>query len=380
VKLGSRAHRALASAFYGPFPDDWAVRKFKHLATIRNGQVNPEDPAYRDLPLFAPNHIESGTGRLLGVDSANEQGAESGKYLVEKGEIVYSKIRPALRKVTIAPYDGLCSADMYPVAPRRHIDARFLFFEMLSDGFSQYSLLESDRVAMPKINRASLGECPFVFPEVPRQRAIAAFLDRKTFALDALIAKKERLIELLEEKRQALITQAITKGHNIAARTRNSRSQWVGKIPVGWSATRLMYLTTAGRPIMYGIVLPGPDFQGGVPIVKSGDCRADRLVPERLSRTDPEIEARYVRSRLRAGDIVFAIRGSVGATAIVPPDLDGANLTQDAARIAPAEGILALPTLQWIKNGASDRAGVGQDEREWLRGSGICCGNHMLAS
>ena len=85
---------------------------------------------------------------------------------------------------------------------------------------------------------------------------------------------------------------------------------------------------------MYGIVLPGPNVDEGVPIVKGGDVAASRLKPEALSKTTFGIEARYIRSRLKAGDLVYAIRGSIGDVETVPEELDGANLTQDAARIA----------------------------------------------
>ena len=168
---------------------------------------------------------------------------------------------------------------------------------------------------------------------------IASFLDRKTAAIDQLIQKKERLIELLQEKRQALITQAVTKGLDPSVPMKESGVEWLGKIPAHWQVTRLMHLTPVRRSIMYGIVLPGPDVEGGIPIVKSGNCVQPRLRLDLLSRTTPEIEAPYARARLQPGDIVYAIRGSVGAAAIVPPDLEGANLTQDAARIAPGRDI-----------------------------------------
>nr|WP_255772088.1 MULTISPECIES: restriction endonuclease subunit S [Halorhodospira] len=86
---------------------------------------------------------------------------------------------------------------------------------------------------------------------------------------------------------------------------------------------------------MYGIVLPGPHVDGGVPIIKGGDVAADRLDPKKLSRTSPEIESNYERSRLAPGDIVYSIRGSIGEAECVPSQLENANLTQDAARISP---------------------------------------------
>jgi type I restriction enzyme S subunit len=315
------------------------VGRFKYLATIRNGQVDPEDSRYKDLPLFAPNHIESGTGRLLDVASADEQGAESGKYIVEAGEIVYSKIRPALRKVIIAPFQGLCSADMYPVKPTSQVDARYLYYSMLGEGFSQYALLESDRVAMPKINREALGECIFVYPERAHQVRIASFLDRKTTAIDDLIVRKMSLIKLLQEKRHALITQTVTKGLDPSVPMKDSGIDWIGMVPAHWRLKRLMHLTPYDRQIMYGIVLPGPNVETGIPIIKSGDCIPHKLRLERLHRTTPDIEAPFARARVAPGDIVYAIRGSIGMAAIVPDELRGANLTQDAARIAPRSKI-----------------------------------------
>jgi type I restriction enzyme S subunit len=101
-----------------------------------------------------------------------------------------------------------------------------------------------------------------------------------------------------------------------------------------WDLKRLWHLTPSDRRIMYGIVLPGPSVEDGIPIVKGGDVNSDRLRLERLSRTSREIESGHVRSRLRGGDLVFAIRGSIGEVAMVPEELEAANLTQDAARVA----------------------------------------------
>jgi type I restriction enzyme S subunit len=267
VTFGSRELREYASQWLGDVPGDWNVVRFKRAATIRNGQVDPEDDRYKYLPLFAPNHIEAGTGRLLGVESADEQAAESGKFLVSAGEVVYSKIRPALRKVIVAPCKGLCSADMYPIQPASHVDARFLFYSMLSEGFSQYALLQSDRVAMPKINRESLGGCLFAYPEYERQLRVVASLDRKTSAIDALVAKKERMVELLQEKRQAVIAQAVTQGLVLGVPMRDSTVPWLGMIPAHWSVRMLKYVATFQR----GHDLPAEGRrEGNFPVVSSG--------------------------------------------------------------------------------------------------------------
>ena len=110
----------------GDIPTHWAVRKFSREVAIAEGQVDPEKEPYASMLLIGPEHVESGTGRLLQRATAADQAAESGKYLSSKGDVIYSKIRPALRKLVIAPEDCLCSADMYPLRGRSRVDNRFL--------------------------------------------------------------------------------------------------------------------------------------------------------------------------------------------------------------------------------------------------------------
>jgi type I restriction enzyme S subunit len=89
------------------------------------------------------------------------------------------------------------------------------------------------------------------------------------------------------------------------------------------------------RPICYGILMPGPDIPGGIPYVKVRDIKNDVINLESLHRTTPEIEGKYARARLRAGDVLVSIRGTYGRVAIVPDELEGGNITQDTARVAP---------------------------------------------
>lgn len=206
----SKSEHPFAVTWPFEMPESWKLVPFKRLVRIRDGQVDPTLPAFADLPLYAPNFIESGTGKLLGIETAEAQGAISGKYPVQMGEILYSKIRPALRKATVAPQNGLCSADMYALRPLDSADTRFLFYSILSDGFSVSAELASDRVAMPKVNRDSLGDILLPTTDLAIQKKTADFLDRKTAAIDALIEKKRKLVELLQEYRQALITAAVT--------------------------------------------------------------------------------------------------------------------------------------------------------------------------
>lgn len=194
----------------GEVPEHWDVLSFQRCVFIAEGQVDPEKSPYREMVLLAPNHIESGSGLLLYTETAEEQNAESGKYLCQKGDVVYSKIRPALRKACIAPDLSLCSADMYPMRGHSGMSNQFLFWFLLSEPFSAFAVLEADRVAMPKINRESLNSVQLPRPPINEQMEIVAWVAQSTARLDNLRAKTERSIELLKERRSALITAAVT--------------------------------------------------------------------------------------------------------------------------------------------------------------------------
>ena len=216
---------------------------------------------------------------------------------------------------------------------------RFLFYVLQTAAKLGVFVAEGNQNTVDHLTAEKLRKHRFPFPSPGEQRSIIRFLDRETAKIDALIAKKQRLIELLQEKRTALIGHAVTKGLHPGVPMKESGPNGLGCIPTHWDSKPLKYLTPDNRPIMYGIILPGPNVENGVPIVKGGDVAPGRLSLDRLSRTTHEIESNYVKSRLRGGDIVYAIRGSIGMAEIVPPELENVNLTQDAARVSPKVGL-----------------------------------------
>jgi type I restriction enzyme S subunit len=112
--------------------------------------------------------------------------------------------------------------------------------------------------------------------------------------------------------------------------------------PRAYDVVPLERLIHPDRPITYGILMPGPDVPGGIPYVRVVDMQAGRITLDQVRHTSGEIDREYRRSRLRAGDLLLSIRGHVGRTAVVPAELDGANITQDTARLAAesaADGI-----------------------------------------
>jgi type I restriction enzyme S subunit len=194
----------------GDIPRHWTLKRFKFLASINSGQVDPREPHYRKMALIAPNHIQSVTGRLLATETALEQGADSGKYLVREGQVIYSKIRPNLRKATIAPCECLCSADMYAITPRGELFPDFLLLLLLSQPFTKFAVDASMRVAMPKVNREALANCLMWYPNHGEQEALLVHVAEESKPYDSAIARTEREIALMQEYRMRLTADVVT--------------------------------------------------------------------------------------------------------------------------------------------------------------------------
>ena len=204
-------YKASGVELLGEVPEHWELRRLKFVASISSGQVDPRLEHHRHKVLIAPNHIARGGGIITELETGDTQGAESGKYEVRVGDVVYSKIRPNLRKVAISPVDGLCSADMYPIRVRESdIRAELFLYLMLSSAITKYAVDCSMRVAMPKVNREALGDCWLCYPRLPEQRAIVRWIQRETASCGWLIERTQREIGLIREFRTRIVADVVT--------------------------------------------------------------------------------------------------------------------------------------------------------------------------
>ena len=183
------------------------MTRFKNVAKVKANLVHPED--YLEMPQVAPDCIEKGSGKIINYQTVREANVISDNHLFYKGQIVYSKIRPTLNKVIIAPFDGLCCADMYPIETKENL--QFFLLQMLSSVFNeQVAVVVQDRVKMPKINKEELDQIIVICPPLPVQQAIATYLDEKTSQIDSLIALKQSKIESLKEYKKSIIYEYVT--------------------------------------------------------------------------------------------------------------------------------------------------------------------------
>ncbi|HLG54045.1 MAG TPA: N-6 DNA methylase [Vicinamibacterales bacterium] len=185
----------------GQLPQPWDVVPFDESLKIAQGQVDPKEEPYASMLHVGPENVEPHTGQLLHCQPAKELGLISGKYLFAPGDIIYSKIRPYLNKVVMPSFEGICSADMYPLRATEGFEARFVFHYLLSEYFLRQAVPHQLRTGIPKINREQLSDTAFPRPSIEEQRDVAAVLDLLRRHIDI----HRRKLTVLEELYRSLL-------------------------------------------------------------------------------------------------------------------------------------------------------------------------------
>ena len=166
-------------------PSTWSWARFRDVAIIASNLVQPG--GFLDFRHLAPDNIEKANGVLLPCATVSEDKVISAKHRFFPGQIVYSKIRPNLAKVVVVDFEGLCSADMYPIDSL--IDTNYLHRYMLSDSFLIQAVKTDTRVAMPKINQTELNALAVPVPPLVEQHRIVAKVDQLMALVDQLEAQ-----------------------------------------------------------------------------------------------------------------------------------------------------------------------------------------------
>ena len=200
----------------------------------------------------------------------------------------------------------------------------------------------------PNINQDKIRSLRLPHPSLHEQSAIAAFLDRETGKIDALVAEQERLMALLKEKRQAVISQAVTKGLSPNAKMKPSGVEWLGEVPNHWEVRTISSLTTK---ITNGYVGPTRDIltDEGVRYLQSLHIKNNKItfgVPYYVSQ-DWSFE--HKKSILETGDVLIVQTGDIGQAAVVTAEFAGCNC-HALIILAPVRWVLDGSWLSWVLN------------------------------
>lgn len=221
------------------------MKRLKYAVSLRRARVDGADD---ERPYVGLEQIESGTGRLAPITAIAESGGdtptaagESLSNTFEPGDVLFGKLRPYLAKTWLAEFAGRCTTELLVMHPT-DFDPRFLRYVCLSRDFVDAVDASTFGSKMPRADWDFIGNMPVPLPTLQRQRVVVDYLDRETARLDGLVVAKERVLGLFAEKRQALITRAVTRGLDPRAALCDSGIPWLGEIPAHWEIERTRWL------------------------------------------------------------------------------------------------------------------------------------------
>lgn len=221
----------------GDIPAHWRLLRLKYVAKFSSEKLSekPLGSVYIGL-----EQIEAGTGKLL-LDEPVES-VEGAVGVFKQGDILFGKLRPYLAKVVLVDFEGVCTTEALILRPKIDVDAKFLSRLLLSTGLIDLVNSYTYGTKMPRANPTQIGDIAVPLPPLHEQKAIVAFLDREVLKIDDLIAKRIRLITLLQEKRNALISRAVSKGVDSDCDLTETGVDWIGKMPSNWRIARIKHV------------------------------------------------------------------------------------------------------------------------------------------
>ncbi len=312
-------------------------------------QVNPPAPRVADDQevTFVPMEAVGERGGIS-TDATRPAGAVRQGYTgFRDGDVVVAKITPCFENGKGSIVEGLLGGVGYGttelhVLRAQDSDRRWLFYVTESKHFmglgegAMFGAGGQKRVPPDFVRNYEAWT-----PPVPTQKAIAAFLDRKTAAIDALIEKKQKLLDLLAEKRAALINQAVTKGLDPTVPMKDSGIPWIGEIPAHWEVKRLKdvssFVTSGPRGWGQYYSEAGPLF---LRITNVARDRIDLLLDEdKQQSVSPPPGAEGARTLAQEGDVLVTITADLGSVGVVPGGLGDAYISQHVALCRPTPEI-----------------------------------------
>lgn len=258
-------YRESGIEWLGKIPDHWEVKRLKYVF-----QLLTEKTERKDNPVGLEN-IEGWSGRFIETDSE----FQGDGVAFEQGDILFGKLRPYLAKVHLAQFAGEAVGDFHVLRPIGEIIGVFGLYQCLNKDFITNVDSSTYGAKMPRVSWEYMANMLLVFPSLTEQRKISAFLDHKTQQIDQLIAKKQTLIDKLNEQRIALITHAVTKGLNPAVTLEDSGVEWLGEVPEHWEVLSIKFLLDI--PITDGPHETPEILSEGIPFISAEAVKNDRL-------------------------------------------------------------------------------------------------------
>ena len=266
-------YKASGVEWLGDVPAHWDVKRLGQFFDERREKVSDKD--------FEALSVTK-NGVVPQLETAAKTDDEDNRKKVCVGDFVINGRSDRKGSGGTSDRDGSVSLINIVLVPRVSITGEFTHYLLRSVPFQEefYRFGKGIVADLWSTPFAEMKNILLAVPPIPEQRDIVAFLGREIAKIDRLATDQKHLIELLNEKRQAIISRAATKGLHANVQTKNSGIEWIGRVPEHWALVQLRYIARRGTSITYGIVQAGPDVEGGIPYIRTSDMAGDYLPPD----------------------------------------------------------------------------------------------------
>ncbi len=370
------AYKDSGVEWLGEIPAHWEVIPIRSLA--KSGYKTFVDGDWIESPFIRDEGIRLIQTGNIGIAAYKEQGF---RYIDDEtfrgfrctevlpGDVLICRLADPVGRACLAPDLGcrmITSVDVCILKTAPDVHAAFVVYALSGGEYLSWMSGICRGGTRDRVSRSMLDSIRVQKPPLHEQRAIAAFLDRETARIDALVAKKERLIELLQEKRTALITRAVTKGLDPNVPMKDSGVEWLGEIPAHWDVKRVKnlsrFVTSGSRGWAEYYTDEGSLF------LRIGNLRADSIDLDLsdVQHVNPPPGAEGERTRVRSGDVLISITALIGAIGVVSEAVPDAFVNQHLALVRPSDKQVGA---RWLGYCVFSRVGQEQLRAELYGGT-----------
>ena len=302
----------------GEIPEGWEITKLKYLSTFPI-----EKNAHTDSPYIGLENIESWTGKYVSSDSQYDKSQALAFF---ENNILFGKLRPYLAKVFCASNDGCCSSEFCILSFSSSVNIRYFWNLLISPTFIDHVTKSTYGTKMPRANTDFIKNiCVPVPPRIEQDR-IALYLDAASAKIDFLLSKTRSSIEEYKKLKQAVITQAVTKGVRGEREMKDSGVDWIGKIPKEWVIQKIKSISSR---INVGVVIRPSEYfdeNGTVPFLRGINVKEYLISSDNMVYINESSNRILSKSQVHTDDILIVRDGSIGTSCVIPAEYDGANV------------------------------------------------------
>ncbi len=320
----------------GQVPTHWGTKPLKYLCTY-NDEVLPDSTSKEfELEYVDIGSVSSTEGITNTENMIFEKAPSRAKRVVQDGDVIISTVRTyleAIAPINNPPQNMIVSTGFAVIRPNEHLYKGYAAYCLRAKGFIKEVVSLSVGVSYPAINATDL--VSIKIPSLPfnEQTQIANFLDHETAQIDTLIEKQQILIQLLKEKRQAVISHAVTKGLNPDAPMKDSGVEWLGEVPEHWTVSFVKYIVLGAKdsmvdgPFGSSVNISEDYVDDGIPVIRTVNITNNGFSSDNLKFMRQQKFEQLKRHSVKPGDVLFSKVGTIGNACLLPSDIPEAILS-----------------------------------------------------